>query len=302
MTDNVKTNITLSEDQEENTPNFPIIDTHLHLWDPGKLTYPWLNDLPKLNRPHLLPEYDEACGSLQVEAMVFMQAEADFSQAIDEVKWVNGLAREHSRIKGIIPWAPLEKGEGSRAFLEELKQYPLIKGVRRIIQYEADPEFCLQPGFIKGIRILADYNYSFDICISRIQMTHAIKMVSQCPDIPFILDHIGKPAIKTHGLEPWSTELKTLSVFPNVFCKISGLITEADHEKWTKADLKPYMDHVIDCFGFDRVVYGGDWPVVTLAGQLTQWVDALDWVLQGCSRSELQKLFHDNALRIYKLT
>lgn len=281
--------------------NFPIIDTHLHLWDPNNLMYPWLHDLPQLNRPHLLPEYDRACGSLQVDAMVFMQAEADFSQAMDEAKWVNSLARENSRIKAIIPWAPLEKGEGSRAFLEELKQYPLIKGVRRIIQYEANLEFCLQPEFIRGVQLLADYNFSFDICISHIQMANTIKMVSQCPDISFILDHIGKPDIKNHVLEPWSKELKTLSEFPNVCCKISGLITEADHEKWTREDLKPYIDHVIDCFGFDRVIYGGDWPVVTLAGEYTQWVEALEWALSGCSLDELRKLFHDNAIKIYKI-
>jgi L-fuconolactonase len=283
-------------------PNFPIIDTHLHLWEPNNLTYPWLNDLPKLNRPHLLPEYDKACGSLQVEAMVFMQAEAAFSQALDEAKWVNRIAQKEPRIKTIVPWAPLEKGEGSRKFLEELKQYPLIKGVRRIIQYEADLAFCLQPDFIKGVQILADYNFSFDICISHIQMANTIKMVRQCPDIVFILDHIGKPDIKHQLLEPWKTELKTLAAFPNVCCKISGVVTEADHAHWTKEALKPYLEHVMQCFGFDRLLYGSDWPVVTLAGEYWQWVEALDWVLQGCTRAELQKLFHDNALRIYKIT
>jgi L-fuconolactonase len=126
--------------------------------------------------------------------------------------------------------------------------------------------------------------------------------VRQCPDIAFVLDHIGKPDIKHQLLEPWAKELTTLSEFSNVCCKISGVITEADHEHWSKEDLKPYLDHVIQCFGFDRVLYGGDWPVVTLAGEYRQWVEALDWVLQGCSRAELQKLFHDNALRIYKIT
>ena len=193
------------------------------------------------------------------------------------------------------------KGEDSRTFLEELKQYPLIKGVRRIIQFEDDLEFCLQPDFVKGVQILADYNLSFDICISHIQMANTIKLVDQCPDINFILDHIGKPDIKNQVLEPWVTELKTLSEFPNVGCKISGLITEADHEKWTKADLKPYIEHVINCFGFDRVLYGGDWLVVTLAGEYTQWIEALEWVLNSCSLDELKKLFHNNAIRVYKI-
>ncbi len=282
-------------------PNFPIIDTHLHVWDVNNLIYPWLKDVPVLNRSYLLPEYNEACGSVEVEAMVFMQCEADFSQAMDEAKWVVGLAQDDPRIKAIIPWAPLEKGEGSRPFLEELKQYPRIKGIRRIIQFESDQEFCLQPDFVKGVQILADYDLSFDICISHGQMANTIKMVRQCPDIHFILDHIGKPDIKNQVFEPWKTELKTLSEFPNVCCKMSGLVVEADMEKWTKEDLKPYIDHVIQCFGFDRIAFGGDWPVVVQAAKWTRWVETLEWALSGCSLDELKKLFHDNAARIYNI-
>jgi L-fuconolactonase len=282
-------------------PDFPVIDAHLHLWDPKEVDYPWLKDVPELNRAYLLSEYNEACGSVEVEAMAFLQCEADFTQALDEAKWVNRLAIEEPRIKTIIPWAPLEKGEDCRPFLDELKQMPLIKGIRRIIEFEEYPEFCLQPGFIRGVQILADYDYSFDICIQHHQMKNVIKLVEQCPKVDFVVDHIAKPDIIDHLFEPWKSDLKRLAEFPNVVCKMSGLVVEADLENWTKEDLKPYIDYVIECFGFDRLVFGGDWPVVTKAAALTSWIETLDWALTSYSEAEKKKLYHDNALRIYKM-
>ena len=282
-------------------PDFPIIDTHLHLWDPKEVDYPWLKDVPELNRAYLLPEYNKACGSVEVEAMVFLQCEANFSQALDEAKWVNRLAKDEPRIKAIIPWAPLEKGDACRPFLDQLKQMPLIKGIRRIIEFEEDPEFCLQPNFIKGVQILADYDYSFEICIQHYHMKNAIKLVEQCPKVDFVLGHIAKPDIIDQRFEPWKSDLKRFSEFPNVVCKMSGLVVEADMEKWTKEDLKPYIDYVIECFGFDRIAFGGDWPVVTKAAELTKWIETLDLALTPYSRVEKEKLYHDNALKIYKM-
>jgi len=281
--------------------NFPIVDAHVHLWDPANLNYPWLEAVPLLNKPYLLENYIKACGQVQVGKMVFVQAEADFSQFMEEAAWVTSLAKEDQRIEGIVPWAPLEKGDAVRMDLEKLADNRLIKGIRRIIQFEEDIEFCLRPDFVKGVQALPDFDLSFDICISHIQMANTIKMVQQCPDVQFILDHIGKPDIKNQIFEPWKQELKTLSGFPNVWCKMSGLVTEADHRNWTRDDLKPYIDHVLDCFGFDRVMFGGDWPVAYQATKYPRWVETLEWAVSGCSDVELKKLFHDNAIAFYKL-
>lgn len=281
--------------------NFPIVDTHLHLWDPGYLRYPWLDEIPLLNRPHLLDDYNRATGPLQVEKMVFLQCEVDFAQFQDEADWVSSLAQRDPRIQGMVPWAPLEKGDGASAALEKLAANPLVKGIRRIIQFEPDMDFCLRPDFVRGVQLLADYKLSFDICINHTQMANTIKLVAQCPDVSFILDHIGKPAIKNQRFEPWRQEIQTLAGFPNVWCKVSGLVTEADHANWTPADLKPYIDHVIDSFGFDRVIYGGDWPVATQATTYPRWVETLEWAVQGASAAELRKLFHDNAIDFYRL-
>ena len=283
-------------------PSFPIIDTHLHLWDPGYLRYSWLDGNALLNKPYLLADYRKACGAVQVEKMVFLQCEVDFALFREEAAWVTSLAKQDPRIAGIVPWAPLEKGDAARADLEALlAANPLIKGIRRIIQFEPEIDFCLRPDFVKGVQALADYGLSFDICISHIQMANTIKLVAQCPNVQFILDHIGKPDIRQQIFEPWKREIRTLAQFPNVCCKVSGLVTEADHKAWTKEDLKPYIDHVIDSFGFDRVIYGGDWPVAYQATEYPRWVETLEWAVAGCSERELHKLFHDNAQAFYRL-
>lgn len=282
--------------------NFPIVDTHLHLWDPAKLRYPWLDAIPLLNKPYLLEDYRRACGNVQVDKMVFLQCECEFSQFMDEADWVTSLAAQDPRIEGIVPWAPLEKGDFARADLERLAKNRLVKGIRRIIQSEPDLEFCLRPDFLKGVQALPDYHLSFDICISHIQMANTIKMLRQCPNVQFVLDHIGKPDIKNQVFEPWRREIKELSEFPNVWCKVSGLVTEADQQHWKNEDLKPYLDYVIECFGFDRVMYGGDWPVAYQAAEYPQWVETLAWSVRGCSELELQKLFRTNAIEFYRLS
>ena len=281
--------------------NFPLIDTHLHLWDPSNLRYQWLDSNELLNKPYLPENYRKACGPVQVEQMVFLQAECDFSQFMDEANWVTEQAHVDPRITGIVPWAPLEKGDAARPDLEKLAANRLIKGIRRIIQFEPDPEFCLHPDFVKGVQALPDYGLHFEICISHGQMANTIKLVQQCPNVKFILDHIGKPDIKNHLYEPWKQELKVLAGFPNVWCKMSGLVTEADHQHWTKEDLRPYIDHVLETFGFGRVMYGGDWPVAYQATEYPRWVETLAWAISGCSDVEQHQLFHANAKAFYRL-
>ena len=282
-------------------PGFPIVDTHLHVWDPQVLCYPWLADIPLLNKPYLLDDYDRACGATEVEKMVFLQAECDFALYRQEADWVASLARRDERIEGIVPWAPLEKGRAVRAELEVLAQNPRVKGIRRIIQFEPDLEFCLRPDFMEGVKLLPEFGMSFDICIAHIHMENTIKFVRQCPEVRFVLDHIGKPDIKNHVLDPWRTHLKKLASIPNVWCKMSGLVTEADHRSWTPKDLKPYIDHVLECFGFDRVMYGGDWPVAFQATEYPHWVETLQRAVEGCSATELRKLFRDNGIDFYRL-
>ena len=281
--------------------DFPVIDTHLHLWDTSRLSYPWLNDIPKLNKSFLLEDYNEACGDLEVEKMIFMQCECDPSQYTGEVEWVSGLAQRDPRLQGIISWAPLDKGEGAREEVEALKANPLVKGIRRIIQFEPDAEFCLKEDFINGVNMLSDYDLPFDICISHIHNKSVLKFMEKCPGVDMILDHIGKPDIKNHILDPWRDEIREMAKFPNVYCKLSSLATEADHDNWTIDDLRPYVDHLLECFGIERMIYASDWPVSTLAADFKTCVSTMLELLKDFSRDDLQKVFYHNAVQFYKV-
>ena len=281
--------------------DFPIVDTHIHLWDPSVLRYPWLEEVPFLNKPYLLADYRNAYGETDVETMIFVQCDTHPDDNLKEAEWVTSLSKEDPRIRGIVAGAPLEAGDGVKPLLEQLADIPLVKGIRRLIQSES-LEFCVQPDFISGVQSLEKFGLSFDICIYHPHLANTIQFVKQCPNVQFILDHIGKPNIKDQLFEPWKREIKELSEFPNVFCKVSGLVTEADFEKWTAADLKPYIDHVIECFGFDRVIYGSDWPVAAQATKYPRWVDTLERAVSGCSDDELSRLFRDNALQFYRVS
>ncbi len=280
---------------------FPIVDTHVHLWHPERLRYPWLTEVPALNRPYLLKDYNAASGELDIESIVFVQCDTHPDDGLKETTWVTDLATTvEPRIQGIVAWAPLEEGAQVAPFVEKLAENPLVKGIRRLIQSES-VDFCIQPDFVSGVKTLSRYGLNFDICIFHPQLANAIRLVEQCPHVQFILDHIGKPDIKNQLFDPWKQEIQTLATFPNVHCKISGLVTEADVEAWTPADLQPYIEHVITCFGFDRVIYGSDWPVSTQASVYPRWVQTLREAVSGYSSEEVRNLFRDNAIRFYRL-
>jgi L-fuconolactonase len=281
--------------------DFPIVDAHVHLWDPGRLRYPWLDGIPHLNRPFLLEDFDRARGPVPIEAIVFLQCECLPEQAMQELEWVSALAEADARIRGIVPWAPIERGDGCREALERLRRNPRVRGVRRILQDEPDPEFCLRPHFVRGGRLLGEMDLPFDICIRHAQMDAAIRLVQACPEVRFILDHVGKPDIAGRRMDPWKDRIESLASLPNVWCKVSGMVTEADHRNWKDEDLRPYIDHVLACFGFDRAMFGGDWPVAELASEYPRWVEILSRAVADRSGAERGKLFRDNAVAFYRL-
>lgn len=282
-------------------PDFPIVDTHMHLWDPGRIRYPWLASVPKLNRSHLVTDFRRACGAVQVAKMVFVQCDCEPAQAPREVEWVSEVAKADPRVRGIVAWAQLEKGRAVETDLVRLNGNPLVKGVRRLIQSEPDLGFCLRPDFVAGVQALHAYGLSFDLCIKHPQLANTIKLVRQCPDVQFVLDHVGKPDIKAHRLDPWRAELRELATLENVWCKLSGMATEADHATWTPADLRPYIDHVMECFGAGRVMFGGDWPVSTLATDYPRWVATVDEALRGVSADDLRRIYVSNAETFYRI-
>lgn len=282
-------------------PDFSVVDTHLHLWQVDRFDYPWLNDIPPLNRSFLLEDFHQHSKEVDISEMVFVQCDTIASQGLDEARWIASLADVDSRIKGIVAFAPIEEGAGVKSYLDELVKIPKIKGVRRLLHVLDDNEFCLQPSFIEGLHILSDYNLSFDICMRHDQLSNGVRMVQQCPDLQFMLDHIGIPDVENKVFDSWRDNIESLSDFDNVCCKISGVVTTADHQSWTVDEISPYISHAIDCFGWDRVAYGGDWPVSTLATTYPRWVEVLDHIVSGASDYQKRNLYRENAIKFYQL-
>ncbi len=281
-------------------PSFPIIDTHVHLWDTELHTRPWLEAVPELKTPFMLEQFDAARGDTEIAGIVYVETDVAPGERLSETEWIAEVAETDARIKGIVAAAPIAAGEAIRLHLDKLREFPLVKGVRKLIQGH-DEDYCLSPNFVEGVECLAEYGYTFDICIAHTQMRSAIDLVCQCPEITFVLDHLGKPDVRGGEIEPWEPQIQELARLDNCYCKISGLVTEADHKAWEKEDLRPYIEHVIQCFGMDRVLFGSDWPVETLAATYAEWIAALDDILCDVSEKDLQKLYCDNAKKVYRL-
>ncbi|HEX7733259.1 MAG TPA: amidohydrolase family protein [Ktedonobacteraceae bacterium] len=284
------------------TETLPIIDAHVHLWNPQQFTMPWLEDIPNLNRPFGPADYREQTGGLPISGLVYVEVAAEAREALLEARQIVALARTEPLIQGIVAAAQLEYGDATRPYLESLVALsPLIKGVRRNLQDETEAGFCLQPDFVTGVRLLAEFELSFDLCIKHWQLPAVTELVHLCPHTAFVLDHVGKPDIKQGLLDPWRADLGKLAALPNVSCKISGMVTEADPTSWQTADLEPFVSAVLDAFGEDRVLFGGDWPVMLLASSYRRWHETLTALTAHLPLAARHKLWSGNAQRFYRL-
>lgn len=283
-------------------PSFPIVDSHVHLWDPRIFRIPWLDGDLILDHRFDLEEYRQHTFGVEIAAMVYVEVNVDPAYALVEAGRVAEIARSDARLQAMVAWAPLEYGERVRIYLDALTAIsPLVRGVRRVTQGEADPLFCARPDFVRAVQLLPKYGLSCDICIKHHQLAGAIELARSCPDVPFMLDHVAKPDIAAGLRDPWRAQMRELAALPNVWCKISGMVTEASHRSWTTEDLAPYVAHALECFGEDRVAFGGDWPVALLASSYQRWVEALDQLTADLGEGARRKLWADNARRFYRL-
>lgn len=282
-------------------PDFAIVDTHVHLWEPAEIPMEWCAGVPALNKPFGIAELDRHRGDVALEKYVFVECDVAAGQGLAEARRIAGLARQDPRLAGIVAHAPLEQGMAVEPHLQALAELGLVKGIRRLLQNEADDAFCLRDDFQAGLKLLPRYGFHFELCIFHRQFPAVLELVARHPEVRFVLDHIGKPGIKDDIVEPWWTFIKALARFPNVICKLSGVATEADHENWREAALRPYMDRAVDAFGTDRVMFGGDWPVSILALPYPRWVEIVDRALAHCTEAERRAVFRDNAIRWYRL-
>ena len=281
-------------------PVTPLIDTHLHLIDQSALSYPWLSGVEALNRDFLYEEYARQAHRAGITHALHMEVDVAVSDIEAETGTVAGLAgREGSLIAGAISSCRPED-DGFAAFLERQLANPLVKGFRRVLHVMPDG-LSESPLFRENMKRLGGTGLTFDLCVLPRQMDKAIALAALAPDVQFILDHCGVPDIKGDGFDEWQKAITGIAGLPNVIAKISGVVAYADADSWRVETLEPYVQHIIASFGFDRLVWGSDWPVCTLGGGLATWVAATHALVSGCSDSEKSRLFSENARRIWKL-
>jgi L-fuconolactonase len=283
--------------------SMPLVDTHVHFWDLARFRLPWLAGAKSLDRSFTLDDYRAAAKDLNVVKAVYMEVGLDPAQELQEAEYIVGLIRNGGTplVAAVVSGRP---GTGDfAAHVRTVTRYPEIRGLRRILHGPSTPRgTCLEPNFIRHIRLIGEVGLSFDLCMRPDELPDAAKLVAACPSTQFILDHCGNPSVRSKDLTTWRADLAHLAELPNIACKISGIVASAAPSPWTPDDLAPIVNHVLDTFGLDRVVFGGDWPVCTLAATLRQWADALRTIVAEHPEVQVRKLLHDNAHHVYRLS
>ncbi len=272
------------------------IDSHHHFWRYEAVEYDWIGDEMSVIRRDFLPEdLRQIIAPCGVEGVVSVQAR----QTLEETRWLLDLAAKHDFIKGVVGWVPL-CDEIVRESLEELVAQAKFKGVRHVLQGEA-PEWMERADFHRGLTILRDFDLVYDLLILEKHLPKAIELVDRHPQQKFVLDHIAKPRISAGEIEPWRANLCELARRENVSCKLSGMVTEADFQTWTPAQLRPYVATVLEAFGAQRVLFGSDWPVCLVACDYTRWHDVVADFISALSGDEQSRIWGQNSIEIYRL-
>lgn len=273
------------------------IDAHHHFWRYTPAEYGWIDDaMASIRRDFLPADLAPAIAAAGIDSVISVQAR----QAIAETEFLLEQAAAHPWIAGVVGWVPLADS-GVAGILAPLAANPRLKGVRHVLQAEPDV-YMDRPDFNAGLAQLPALNLTYDILIYHAQLPAAIRLVDRHPHLIFILDHIAKPAICTGELQPWARDLAELGRRPNVFCKLSGVVTEADFKTWTWEQILPYLETALEAFTPSRLMFGSDWPVCRVATTYGDWVRTIERLASALSVNERQAIFHDAAARAYRLT
>jgi L-fuconolactonase len=273
------------------------IDAHQHFWIYKREEYDWIDDSMATLRRNFLPEdlgtelkRNDFAGSVAVQAR----------QTLEETQWLLELADRMPTILGVVGWVDLRSPQAHSQLVTYAK-HPKFVGVRHIVQSEPDDRFLLQPNFLRGISLLEEFDLAYDILIYPQHLAVAAEFVEQFPRQRFVLDHLAKPRIKTQEIDRWASDIRRLAAFPNVFCKLSGLVTESDWERWRKEDIAPYLDVAFECFGVKRLMIGSDWPVCLVAASYERTVEVVKSYLAQYSDEDRAAVFGGNAQRFWRL-
>jgi L-fuconolactonase len=273
------------------------IDAHHHFWKYTPEEYGWISaGMSVLRRDFLPAELRREAAAVGIDGVISVQAR----QTLDETDWLLKLAEENDFIRGVVGWAPLI----SATVEDDLARYanrPKLKAVRHVLQDEPDDNYMLRDDFNRGIALLKKAGLRYDILIFERHLPRAIKLVDRHPGTTFILDHVAKPRIRENQLSPWRENLRELGRRPNVYCKISGMVTEANHANWTPQQLRPYFDAALEAFGSRRLMFGSDWPVCLLACGYRRWFQIVREFASNLTHDEQDRLFEQTAIEAYGL-
>jgi L-fuconolactonase len=273
------------------------IDAHHHFWNYDPVDYGWIDDSMKVIRRNFLPnDLREALASAGIDGAISVQAR----QSLAETEWLLDLASSHAFIKGVVGWVDLRSARVGEQ-LERFASKPKLKGVRHVVQGEPDDQFILGSDFGRGIRELRKFGLVYDILIFERHLPQTIAFVDAHPNQFFVVDHCAKPRIKDGLLEPWAGNLRELAKRPNVCCKVSGMVTEADYATWTEEQLSPYFDTVLEAFGPRRILFGSDWPVCLVACGYARWQEVVSGWTARLSVDERSRIFGGTAAEVYTL-
>lgn len=274
------------------------IDTHQHLWDLEQLPYSWCAGIPALNRSFRLLDYLAAARTVEIVKTVFVEGDVDEPNALAEATQIQSLAESHPLIAGIVAGARPERPDFDQQ-LTALRRLPKLRGIRRVLHVVPD-EISQSVLFVENLRKLEEYGLTFDLCLLARQLPLGMRLARECPGVQFVLDHCGVPNIKGKVFDPWRAQIAEMAALPNVVCKISGLVAYAGAD-WSVEELRPWVEPVVASFGWDRILWGGDWPVCTLAASLEQWAGATDQLFAAATEAQREKVFYKNAENIYRV-
>ena len=275
----------------------PVIDSHHHFWNFTEADYGWIAPKWSMIRRDFLPDdLQKEIAAAGVDGVVSVQAR----QSLLETDWLLGFAAQHAFIRGVVGWLPLID-PAVEAHLDNCAANPKLRSLRHVLQAEANDAYMLREDFNRGISALTRLGLTYDILILERHLPNTIAFVDRHPEQVFVLDHIAKPRIATGELEPWTKNIRELARRPNVACKLSGMVTEADVATWTPAELQPYFDVVIDAFGPARLLFGTDWPVCLAGVGYSRWKQIVEQALSTLSEHERAAVFGGNAVRFYRL-
>jgi L-fuconolactonase len=272
------------------------IDSHQHFWTYDEQQYPWIPKGTPMHRDWLPKDLEPLLAKAGIDGCVAVQAR----QTVQESEWLLALADRAPMIHGVVGWVDLQS-ETVEEQLAGLTKNPKFVGVRHVVQDEPDADFMLRPDFMRGLGRLIQFDLTYDMLIYPKQLPAAIKLARKFPEQPFVLDHIAKPLIKDGALSPWREQIRELAGSSNVWCKVSGMITEANHVAWKPADFEPYLHVVFEAFGEDRLMYGSDWPVCLLAGTYERMFELVDSYTRQLTPQAREKFFGGNATRFYRI-